>query len=126
MCTFNILTVEPQTNNLRKLRLNIINRSGVARVVLQTPIYLIYSSSDPFPPNLQNTWKTVRARKQKLLENVQPRPCVTCHVSCVTCHMSHVICHMSCVKCFFFFFFFFYKMVALVCEGSVINKAYPV
>ena len=32
----------------------IINRPGVAGVVLQTPLSLIKSVTDAFPPNLQN------------------------------------------------------------------------
>ena len=39
-----------------------------------------------------------------------------CHVSCVICQMSHVTFHMSHVT--------FYKVVKLVCRGSVINGVY--
>ena len=34
--------------------LHIVNKPGVAAAVLQTPLSLIESVSDPFPPNLQN------------------------------------------------------------------------
>ena len=43
-------------------------------------------------------------------------------MSCVKCHMSRVMvmCHMSRVTCHIFF-----KVVKLVCGGSVINGATP-
>ena len=33
---------------------NVLTTPGVAEAVLQTPLPLIHSVSDPFPPNLQN------------------------------------------------------------------------
>ena len=44
---------------------------------------------------------------------------ITYHISCVTCHMARVTCNMS-----IFFSSFSDKMVKLVGEGSVINRAY--
>ena len=34
----------------------VVNRPGVARAVLQTPLSLIDSVSHPFPPNIQQTF----------------------------------------------------------------------
>ena len=49
---------------------------------------------------------------------------VRCHMSCVTCQMSRVTCHMSPV--IYIYIYFLDKVVKLVREGSVINRAYPV
>ena len=61
----------------------------------------IYSASDPFSPNHQNTctqkpyelgtWKCERMFNSLNVSHVT-LSCVTCHVSCVTCHVSHVMC----------------------------------
>ena len=90
------------------------------------PVSLIYSFTDwpshPFPPNLHNT------------KNPKPLQLITWnfdtmstsyHVSCVPCHLSPVTCHLSHVTCHVYIFFF-YKLVKLVDEWSVINRAYPV
>ena len=90
----------------------IVNRPGVARVVLQTPLLLIQSVSQwsfSSEPSKHHYNQTVRARKLKILENVNPPPLVTFHVSSVTCQVSGVM--------FIFIFHFFYKMVELVGWG---------
>ena len=52
-CT-NIDSLEEAPMINKSFLLMIFNRPGVARAVLQTPLLLIHSLTDPFPPNLQN------------------------------------------------------------------------
>ena len=60
---------------------------------------------------------------------------VTCHMSHVTCHRSHVshhlshatiMCHLNQFYSISIYIFISDKVVELICEGSVINGAYPV
>ena len=91
-------------------------RPGVARAVLQTPLSLIHSFSQPSFSSKSSKClhsKTVIAMELKFWENVHRTLCVTCHVSHITCHVplvtchlshvtfrvSHVTCHVSAVKC---------------------------
>ena len=69
--------------------------------------------------------QTIRGRDLKIVNNVQNLSRVTCHVSPVTCYLSPVTCHLSPVTCSVSPVIFFNKLMGLVIEGSVINRAYP-
>ena len=74
-----------------------INRLGVARAVLQTPLLLIHSLSDSSFSSKSSRhlhFQTIWARDPQFWENVHLSPSVTFHLSCVTCHESHVTCHI--------------------------------
>ena len=76
----------------------IFNRPCVAGAELQTPLSLINSLTDSTfssKPLKYHYTQTVRARKLKFLENVQPL--TTCHMSGVMCHapgVTFVRCHV--------------------------------
>ena len=87
---------------------HIINRLGVARPILQTPLLLtdsliiksmIFCENIVNKPSLQNQ---KRYRTEILSEGLPPP---TCHISCVTCHMLCVTSHL---------FNFFYWLPCLV------------
>ena len=82
----------------------IINRpceAGAVQTALSLIHSLIQSVHEPFPPDLQNilTPKPLELESWFFLENFNPTPCVTRHVSRVTCHVSRVTCHVSPVTC---------------------------
>ena len=83
----------------------LFTRTGVAGAALQTASSLIHSLiqsvSDPFPPNLQDTFNT---KPYELGTWHFERMFTSLQVSHITCHVSHVRCHMS-----IDFNFIFYK-----------------
>ena len=82
----------------------LVNRSSVARAVLQTPLILIDSLTDKsFSSKL----------RLQFWDKVHPPPCDTYQVSGVMRHMSGVRCHMAGVGCHFFII----KWWSLLLEG---------
>ena len=89
----------------------LFNRPGVARAVLQTPLWLFqWVAESSISSQSSKHWlsQTISARELRFWKKVNPH-----HLSYVTCHMSHVTCHMSYVTCtmspcqYIFFSFFF-------------------
>ena len=86
---------------------NVFYRPGVAGAVLQRPVWLIHSLTDPLWTYLQQTYTPkLQDLESWHLEWRFTYP-LTCHVSCVTCHVLRVTCHMSGVRCHVSLFFFF-------------------
>ena len=101
--------------NVPQINLKIINTPGVARAVLQTPLWftdwfikyvvLLFRIFETLSIPNRNSWEA------EMLGKCSPTPpWVTCHVSHVTCQMSHIPCHMWRVKFNFFFFFYLDKV----------------
>ena len=78
-----------------QLQTCLLNRSSVARDVLQRALSFIYSLKKSFiffsKSSEHHHSQTVRDRDLKLWEYVHHPLCVTCHMSRVTCHVSHDI-----------------------------------
>ena len=93
----------------------IINRPGVARAVLQTPLSFIkWVSQSAFSSksSQHHESQSKRARKLKFWENVHHPLCVTCQVSIFFFLQRGWaswwrVCYQQSLPCLFFFFFFF-------------------
>ena len=77
------------------------------------------SLSNSFIDSLSRSWfveissryylsQTKIAEELKFLDNVQPPPCVTCHLSHTLCQVLHVTGHVSSVTFFYYLFFLFF------------------
>ena len=98
----------------------LINRPCVAGAVLQTPVSLISSVSDPFPPNFQS----ILNHKQLELGGWNFERMFTPQKN----HMSYVMCHMSRVTGHIYFFihlFFRTKWWSLSVEGLLSMRPTP-
>ena len=72
--------------------------TGIVGAVLQTPLLLIIQLSNSSFVKISSKpclSQTISARELKFWENVEPSPCVTCHMSPVMGHKSPVTCHWT-------------------------------
>ena len=94
----------------------IFNRPGVTGAVLQKPLSLIGSVSDPFPHNLQ---KISLKNRKSLGANIL----IECSPTTMS-HMSHVTCHVSCDKASFSVSYdlFLTRRYTAYCVGKILPR----